>query len=407
MKKERVIIIGCLLAACCLACLFVLKTKQAPRVSISIDKYTESRDNARKEADNARKEWESHEQERAAAELARLKEMDVPDLAKKAVGILARSDDPQFVVNKSIVKTEEVLGESVTVQPFDASTLPENKRFWTIVARETVDDCHDWWLEQNKWFDQYRLAEKRVVDNEIILPLYFSIKKEAKLKTVLAYIVIFGNIKPFYQVSLDGMGSPKLGCEILSMSDAKKIFPETMELDEGVYARHPCNKYALVPVMDFHAKLAMDKATECIVLLGRMGAKSVCVSRTKGEMSDVEGGAGASIYGYNAKINSALASAMKSKMELRVVFQGRPNADISLSLLENSIWHKSDARLNGILQTILSGNKPKEWSTVEEDQSDFNFDFKAAAGVLHIAEAELRAKFEKSRQTQREFHVTF
>ena len=76
-------------------------------------------------------------------------------------------------------------------------------------------------------------------------------------------------------------------------------------------------------------------------------------------------------------------------------------------MLENSIWHKSDARLNGILQTILSGNRPKEWSTVEEDQSDFNFDFKAAAGVLHIAEAELRAKFEKSRQTQREFHVTF
>ena len=111
------------------------------------------------------------------------------------------------------------------------------------------------------------------------MPLYFSIKDESKLKTALAYIVIFGDMKPFYQVTSDSMGFPRAGCEILSMSDAEKIFPETIDLDEGAYVRHPCNKYALVPVMDFHARLAMDKAAECIVLLGKMGAKPVCVSR--------------------------------------------------------------------------------------------------------------------------------
>ena len=393
MKKGIVLLIGFFAAVLGLGCFFFLKSRP---VSIVIDEYAENQNIARKEADEARKEWENHKYERVCAESARLKEMNISDLSKRAVDILVRADSPEHIVKKAITKVGLVVEP-----PWHKSTKPEENVWWTIVYRKNLDENHDWWLEQHKMTRHYRLVGNPKQS------VYFSIMLDEKLTAVLTNIVIYGNTKPFFQLVAADVEDPENGCEVLSLAEARKIFPETMDLDEGIYARHPCNKYALVPVMDFHAKLAMDKATECIVLLGRMGAKSVCVSRTKGEMSDVEAGAGASMYGYNAKINSALASAMKSKMELRVVFQGRSKADISPYLLENSIWHKSDARLNGILQTILSGNRPKEWSTVEEDQSDFNFDFKAAAGVLHIAEAELRAKFEKSRQTQREFHVTF
>lgn len=201
--------------------------------------------------------------------------------------------------------------------------------------------------------------------------------------------------------------TPKDGCEQLSLDEAGKIFPETMNLCEGIYAKHPCNPYALFPLLDFHASRAMNKYMECIVLLGKMGAKSVHVSRMDGEKSGGGGGMGGSFKGINSAIDVALISGMKSKMDLKVVFAGQSHVAISPKLLENSIWHKSDAQLNSILATILSGNKPKDLSVVEEEQSDYNFDFKTAAGVLGIAEAELKAKVEKNRQTQRVFHVAF
>jgi hypothetical protein len=289
----------------------------------------------------------------------------------------------------------------VVEPPWHKLTNPDKNVWWTIVYRKEIDKHHDWWLEQHKISRHYRLIGNPEQS------VYFSIMKDDKLRAVLAHIVIYGNTKPFYQVVANYTYEMEDACEMLSLNEARQIFPETMNLVEGIYAKHPCNPYALVPLADFHSRLAMDKVTECVVLLGRMGAKSVCVSRAKGELSNVEGGAKASVYGYNAEINATLASAMRSRMDVKVTFSGRSNVDISPSLLENSIWHKSDARLNGILQAILSGNKPKEWSAVEENKSDFNFDFKAAAGILRIAEAELRSKFERNRDIKQTFHVVF
>ena len=400
-KKTIITLLGVLIGVIVIALIINAVGPRPVSVCICIDKYGENQNKERKEADSARKEWASHRAERRTNEIAQLKGLNIPDLSKRAVGVLARSDDPQFVVNKAIVTTEREMDVMVIRSLGTKITDPDKHKFWSIVARETMDKCHDWWIEQNHMFGQYRLVGNPG------RKLYFSIKDEPKLKMVLAYIVIFGDTKQYYQVVSDDTDVPKIGCEVLSLPEATKIFPETMSLGEGIYAQHPYNRYALFPLNDFHARLAMNKATECIVLLGKMGAKSVRVSRMKGDKGDIGVGGGTSCKGYRAKVNAELANAMKSSMDFNVVFSGNSHIDIPPTLLENSIWHKSDAHLNGILATMLSDNKPKEWSVVEEEQSDCGFNFKVAAGILGIAEAELKAKIEKVKQTQWKFHVVF
>ncbi len=123
-----------------------LKTKP---VAVRIDEYVEDLDEARKEADDARKDWESHREERQNAEIALLKELNIPDLSKKAVGILAKAEKPEYIVNKAIVKTEKELNTTIVRPPWDKITNPDKNVFWSIVYRETIDQDHDWWIEQN------------------------------------------------------------------------------------------------------------------------------------------------------------------------------------------------------------------------------------------------------------------
>lgn len=398
MKKSMVLTIGCLiLLVGVLVCLYL---KPRPLI-VRIDEYVKNLETARSEADNARLEWASHSEERKKLEIEQLKGLDVPDLSKKAVSILVRHENPEYIVNKAIDATRKELDAWVVTPPWGKSTAPENNKFWDMVYRETRGADHDWWVEQNKVFGQYRLVGS---PNQRV---YFSINNEQKLRTVLVYIVMLGDVKPFYRVVDGDDCTPENYCAILPLSEARKMFPESMKIVAGIYAKHPSNQYALVPVADYYASLAMDKAIECVVLLGRMGAKSVHVLRTDGEKLDVGVGMGVSVNGINAAVNAALVNGMKSKMDMKVVFSGDSNVDIPKTLLANSTWHKSDSSLNGILEARLSGNKLKEYSITEEEQYDYNFDFKAAASVLKIAEADLRARFEKMKNTKRTFHVIF
>ena len=398
MKKSMLLTIGCLILLAGVSVYLYLKPKP---IVVHIDEYDKNLETARREADSARKEWENHREERQKTEIERLKKLDIPDLTKKAVSILARHETPEYVVNKAIVKTKEEMDAWIARPWWKKSTDPDKNVHWAIVYRERKDKEHDWFLEQNNRFDQYRLVGNPEQT------IYFSIRDESKLRTVLVHIVVFGDTKPFYQVVEDDSCASENYCDRLPLSYARKMFPETMKLVEGIYAKHPCNQYALVPVEYFHASLAMDKAIECVMLLGRMGAKSVHVLRTDGEKGDAGVGMGVSVKGVNAAVNAAIVNGMKSNMDMQVAFSGNSNVDISNELLKNSTWHKSDSRLNGILQARLSENKLKEYSITEEEQYDYNFNFKAAASVLKIAEAELKARFEKIKHTRRTFHVVF
>ena len=400
-KNSIIVLLGITVGLMAVTFIVVDVVKERPIV-VSVNDYIENLERGRKEADNARKKWESQREERQNAELKGLEAMNIPDLSKKAVSILARSEDSQYIVNKAIHVCRQK-GFTIITPPWSKGTKPDYNKFWSIVYRAEFDTNHDWWLEQNNVFGQYRLVGNPKMH------IYFSINDEDKLKVLLSYIVIFGEAKPFYWIE-DGKSSIREDyCEVLSLPEAEAFFPETpVKMAEGgVYARHPCNPYALVPIENFHASLAMDKAVECVVLLGRMGAKSVRVSRMNGKKLDAGGGAGFAACGYNAKVNGELVSGMQSKMNMEVVFSGASMDDVTPALLQNSIWHKSDKTLTAILEARVSDNSLKEWNIAEEEQSDYSFDFKAAASVLRIAEAELRAKFANVQQSQRTFHVVF
>ena len=132
-----------------------LQFKPRPLV-VHIDEYVKNLEAARSEADNARKEWASHREERQKTEIERLKKLDIPDLSKKAVSILARHETPDYIVNKAIDATEKDLKSKVREPIWNPITPPDKKIFWSMVYRETIDENHDWWIERNKGFKQYR-----------------------------------------------------------------------------------------------------------------------------------------------------------------------------------------------------------------------------------------------------------
>jgi len=374
--------------------------READAIVIPIDDCIKNQEKAREVAVVARQAWERAKEQRFSVETNRLATIMISELAKSAIDVLARSENPENVVSMAI-ETARESGYWIVEPPWGVGTKPEDKKCWSMIYRKNIDETHDWYLEENKLFGQSRLV------NNATGKEYFSINDDKKLRFVLSQIVIRGNPKLYYWVT-DRKDESKVFCETLSLARAKSMFPETtVEIVEGVYAKHPNNSYAIVPLMNFHECLAMDKTMECIVLLGRMGAKSVRVSRRAGENLDIDVGTGGGAYGCRGEVNAKLLKEFTSKMELDVKFSGSVAGEVPSSLLQHSIWHRSDQTLSGILASRSSGNRVKEFSATVEGRQDFSFDFKSAASVLNIAEGKLRTKVSKAENVQRVFHVVF
>ena len=71
----------------------------------------------------------------------------------------------------------------------------------------------------------------------------------------------------------------KRDCKNLSFPEAKLRFPQTDNLAPGFWTSHPLNEQAIVPLSSYFGNLAIDKENECILLLGRMGAKYVHIKK--------------------------------------------------------------------------------------------------------------------------------
>lgn len=63
--------------------------------------------------------------------------------------------------------------------------------------------------------------------------------------------------------------------EFISLEEAKQKYSRTTNLAIGTYTIHPRDSLRLTRLEYFHKNLAMEKDDELIVLLGRMGAKSL------------------------------------------------------------------------------------------------------------------------------------
>jgi hypothetical protein len=79
----------------------------------------------------------------------------------------------------------------------------------------------------------------------------------------------------------------KRDCKNLSFPEARLRFSQTENLTPGFWTIHPLNESILVALRGYFGNLALDKENECILLLGKMGAKSIHIKKIeKGFMSN-------------------------------------------------------------------------------------------------------------------------
>ncbi|WP_010253005.1 hypothetical protein [Treponema primitia] len=107
-----------------------------------------------------------------------------------------------------------------------------------------------------------------------------------------------------------------------------------------------------------------------------------------------------------AKIGESVSSESQSFMDYKVKFDGI-QSNISPDLLKKSVWFKNDSQMNGLLELLLSSNKPMEWNYISKMSSTFNFDFKIAAKILGVGEGDLENEYKKATKLIRKFHVIF
>lgn len=146
-------------------CLIVVVLSMCVSTLQADDKDVEKLGQAREAADIARKEWERNTIKRRMDEWKQLEGLSIPDLAKRAISILVRHENPAFIVNKAIVVTEDSLdyggdGRLRIKRPiWGTVTAPKDKMFWSMVYEEATDEKHHWWLEQHKSARDYRLID--------------------------------------------------------------------------------------------------------------------------------------------------------------------------------------------------------------------------------------------------------
>lgn len=212
---------------------------------------------------------------------------------------------------------------------------------------------------------------------------------------------------PFIQVVTDEDAVVNDECKKLLLEKARKMFPETATLTANIYTIHPCNKYALIPIEHFFTNLALDKDNECIVLLGKMGAKSVHISRSNSEA--IGGSTSSHVKGITHKVDVGVSvvKELSSEVDFVVEFSGRSRVSPPPGLLLNSVWHKNDPQLSALLESRSGSNPVEKYRVSEKGMSYFNFDFKAAARILGIGEAAIQAEFQKEKEITRIFDVSF
>ena len=211
-----------------------------------------------------------------------------------------------------------------------------------------------------------------------------------------------------YQIETDANVKKNPDCnERLMLEEANRRFPNSKNLARGFYTVHPADSNALVPVENFFGNIALDRDHECVVLLGKMGAKSVRIE--KAEESTINGGGSAEvdIKKVNVKAGLSIGMDLQNFSKLEVTFQGNVESEISRDMLTASIWFRNDPQMKAILESRLSRNKSIEWDVSTGLNSTFNFDFNAAAKILGIPVVSLEVEYKQATTQSRNFHVAF
>ena len=331
--------------------------------------------------------------------------MNITDLSKQVISILASAKNPTYIINVAREETEKQIGKRIA-SGFDKKNSIEKSSCWNVIYKEG-----EWWIEQNKIFKQYRLIGLSTKKT------FFSIQQEDKLQALLSKIIEIGSSQnaldlksnmSIYQVVVDDVIEARAGCIKISLAHAKEQYPDSTNIGAGFYTIHPCNEKALTPIENYFTNLALDKENECIVLIGKFGAKSVHIIRKEKNKKSNETSSDLSVkkVKLDANAGAQLSKELTSEVDFKVEFQGN-TTNFSADILKKSLWFKNDPHMNALMESLLSSNPPKDWEYVEKNTSTFNFDFNAVANVLNVTTVDLKNEYEKVSNIERHFHVIF
>ncbi|WP_010253003.1 hypothetical protein [Treponema primitia] len=200
--------------------------------------------------------------------------MDVGELSKQVVDVLSDVLNPEIIITSAIEKAN--IG--IIQPPWKKVTKPDESSFWSIVARSK-----NWFIEQNTVFKQYRLV------GDPNRKVYASILKRDKLEIFLQNIINIGSTQKIkeapsmsiFQIVVDENITVRNDCAKMNYDYALEKYPNTKNLTAGFYTTHPADPKALTPIENYFGNLALNKEDECVVLIGKMGAKSVHITKNR------------------------------------------------------------------------------------------------------------------------------
>lgn len=194
--------------------------------------------------------------------------------------------------------------------------------------------------------------------------------------------------------------------EIISLEAARDKYPRTRNLSIGTYTLHPRDSLRLTRLEHYHKNLALEKDDELIVLLGRMGAKSLRIMEIDTEQQSGSSKMGVDAVSVDVRGDTNLSSKVEKNKDLLVTFEGNV-VDIDSNLLENSLWFSDDSKLISIFESRrFNPNKIEEYTLRNTYTETFDFDFDLAVKYL-VVQADLKVEYQAISKKERFFHIEF
>ena len=194
--------------------------------------------------------------------------------------------------------------------------------------------------------------------------------------------------------------------EIISLDAARDKYPRTRNLSIGTYTLHPRDSLRLTRLEHYHKNLALEKDDELIVLLGRMGAKSLRIMEIDIEQQSGSIKMGVDTVSVDVKGDTNLSSKVDKNKDLLVTFEGNV-VDIDSNLLEKSLWFSDDSKLLSIFESRrFNPNKIEEYTLRNTYTETFDFEFDLAARYL-VIQADLKVEYQAISKKERFFHIEF
>lgn len=194
--------------------------------------------------------------------------------------------------------------------------------------------------------------------------------------------------------------------EVISLEKARDKYPGTHNLSIGTYTLHPYDGCRLTGLEYYHKTLAFEKDDELIILLGKMGAKTLRIVESDIQRKSGAGELVVDTVAVDVEGSASVSQSIESGRELLVTFEGNV-VDIDPSLLKTSLWFANDSRLNAIFESRrFDPNKIERYTLRNTYTETFDFDFDLADRYL-VVKVDLKAEYDSISTKERLFHVEF